>query len=250
MGTVALVFLARFGPRKDSLSRGCEKLGDELDLAFDPCLFVIDVAAFDSPDRLDPAQGCLGRSQGSKALTVAKEAFHGRMIALDQIVAPLSVDMPDTVEMRIIAMVDLANDPGVGRGFVCHNDDRPMQAHPLNRLVQKGLCRLRIPSCGKTEVDHLPVRIDGTPQVAPLAADADIGFIDMPVDAGSAQVFLGPFCDLRTKLLNPAIHGRPVNGDPALCEQVNDILIGQRVAQIPPYRAKDDLARKTVMLEW
>ncbi len=51
-GTVALVCLGCFRPRKGGLTRGREKLADELDLASDPCLFVIDVAAFNDPGRV------------------------------------------------------------------------------------------------------------------------------------------------------------------------------------------------------
>lgn len=43
----------------------------------------MDVAAFDGSDGLNPTHSCFGLSQGSKALAVAKEPFHGCMIALN-----------------------------------------------------------------------------------------------------------------------------------------------------------------------
>ncbi len=46
----------------------------------------MDVAVFDASDGLNPAQGRLGRSQGSKALLIAEEPFQGGMIAFDQVV--------------------------------------------------------------------------------------------------------------------------------------------------------------------
>jgi len=55
--------------------------------------------------RIEPSQGRLGRSQGSKALTVSKDPFHGRVIAFDEVVAPLFVDMPDAVKMWVIATI-------------------------------------------------------------------------------------------------------------------------------------------------
>jgi len=87
----------------------------------------MDVAAFDAADRLDPAQGCLGRSQGAKALTVAKEAFHGRMIALDQIIAPLSVDIVDAVKIWVIAVVDFADHSSIAMRLVGYNSYWPIK---------------------------------------------------------------------------------------------------------------------------
>jgi len=90
------------------------------------------------------------------------------MIALDEIVAPLSVDVSDAVKMWIIAMIDFANDASIGLRFVGHNRHGPVQSHTLNRLVQKGFSGLRVPSCGEAKIDHLPVRVDSPPQVRHL----------------------------------------------------------------------------------
>lgn len=108
------------------------------------------------------------------------------MIAFDPVVAPFSVDVPDAVKTRIIAVVDLTDDPSICLGFVGADRDRSMQTDTLDRLVEKGLGRLRVPPRGEAEIDHLAVCIDGAPEVAPLAADADIGFINMPIDARPA----------------------------------------------------------------
>ena len=64
-----------------------EELTDERDLASDTWIFAIDVAAFNGSNCFDPAEGRLCRSQGSKALSVAEKPLHGRVIALDDIVA-------------------------------------------------------------------------------------------------------------------------------------------------------------------
>ena len=130
----------------------------------------MDVASFDSSDGLDAAEGRFGRLQGSKALTVAEQPFHGSMVALDQVVAPLSIDMRDAVEMRVIPMIYLANDAPVCLRLVRADCDWPMQSHAFNRLIQKGLGGLCISSRGQTEVYHLAIRIDGAPQIPPLTA--------------------------------------------------------------------------------
>jgi len=67
----------------------------------------VNVGAFDGADCLDAAKGRLGRSQGSEAMPVSEEPFHGRVIALDQIVPPLSIDVPDAAKVRIIPVIDL-----------------------------------------------------------------------------------------------------------------------------------------------
>lgn len=95
------------------------------------------------------------------------------MIALDQVVSSLPVDVPNAVEVRIIAMIDLADDLTIGMRLVCTDRNRPMQPNPLDRLAQKGFGRLRIPPCRQRKTDHLTFCIDRAPQVPPLAADAD-----------------------------------------------------------------------------
>ena len=47
---------------------GLEQSMDERDLASDAVYAVMDVAALDGPDRLDPRQSALRRLQGSEAL--------------------------------------------------------------------------------------------------------------------------------------------------------------------------------------
>ncbi len=49
------------------------------------------------------------------------------MIALDQIVAPLFVDVPDTVKMRVITVVDIADDAPIGVCFVGADGHRLME---------------------------------------------------------------------------------------------------------------------------
>ncbi len=73
----------------------------------------MDMASFDSTHRFNPAQGRLGRSQQSKALLVSKEPFQGGVIALNKVVSPLLVDVPDTVKMGIIVVNDLTDSPPI-----------------------------------------------------------------------------------------------------------------------------------------
>lgn len=103
---------------------------------------------------------------------------------------------------------------------------------------------------GEVEVDHLAVGIDGASEIVPPATDADVGFVDMPVYTRTAQVFPGTPGQFGTELLNPAIDGRAINGDIALCQEINHILIGAWITQVLTNSTQDDLTRKAMMLEW
>ena len=61
------------------------------------------------------------------------------MIAFDEVVAPLLVDMPDAVRMWVISAIDLADDTSIGRSFICDDGDRAMEPYTLNRFVKKDL---------------------------------------------------------------------------------------------------------------
>lgn len=145
------------------------------------------------------------------------------MIAFDPMVSPFSVNMPYAVQMRVIAVVDLADDTGLGR--------------------------LRIPARGEAEIDHLAVGLNGAPEVAPLSADANISFVDMPVETGPTQMLLGAPRQFWAELLDPAKDGRAINRSVALCQKIDDILIRQRVSQRPPDGTENDPTRKAMMFK-
>lgn len=62
----------------------------------------------------------------NETLAVAEQSFHGSMIALNAVVAPLLVDVPDAVEMQIVELIDLADDAPIALRFVCDDGDWPM----------------------------------------------------------------------------------------------------------------------------
>jgi len=71
----------------------------------------------------------------------------------------------------------------------------------------------------------------------------------MPIEARPAQVLFRSLGQFRPELLNPSIDARSVDCDAALGQKIDDILRGQGKPQVPAHSAKDDIARKTVMLE-
>lgn len=171
------------------------------------------------------------------------------MIALNQVVPPFSVDMPNAVKMRIISMVDLADDAPIGVGRVGYNRYRSVQPHALDRPAQEGFGSLCIPPRSQSEVHHLTICIDCPPQIPPLTANTDVGLVGVPIDAGSAQMFLRSLGQFRAEFLHPAVHGRPINRDVALRQKINDVLIGQRIAQVSTHGAKNESTREAMMFE-
>jgi hypothetical protein len=87
-------------------------------------------------------------------LPVSEQPFHGRVIALDQIVPPLSIDMSDAIKVRIISVIDLTNDTSIAVRLVRHNCKRPVQAYTRDGLVEKGPCSLCIASRGEAARSH------------------------------------------------------------------------------------------------
>lgn len=73
-------------------------------------------------------------------------------------------------------MIDCANDASIGLRFVSHNRPGSVQPHTLNSLVQKRFSGLRVLSCGQAKIDHLIVRAESPPQVAPLAIHPEYRF--------------------------------------------------------------------------
>lgn len=212
------------------VSCGFKQASNECDLPSNAWLFVVDVSALDGPDRLYAAQGRFGGSQGPEALPISKETFHRGMIALDQVVSPLPVDVPDAVEVRIIVMIDLTDDPPIGMRLVSADRYRAVEPYTLNSLVEEGFSRFRIAPGSQPEVDHLAVSIDCTPQVAPPTPYANIGFVNVPIDARPPQMFLGSLGQFRPELLDPAEDCRSINIDATFCKKIDDILVGQRIA--------------------
>ncbi len=68
--------------------------------------------------------------------------------------------MPDAVEMRVIAVIDPADDAGVGLGLVGADHDLPMPPNRFDRLAQKGPASFRVPPRGQAKIDHLAIRIE------------------------------------------------------------------------------------------
>ncbi len=81
--------------------------------------------------------------------------------------------MCDAIEMRIVAVIDLTNNLGIGGRFVGANCDRTVQADAFDGVLEKSLCGFGIAPGGQAEIDYLSVRINSPPQIAPFASNTD-----------------------------------------------------------------------------
>ena len=77
----------------------------------------------------------------------------------------------------------------------------------------------------KEELTLVARVIHGAPKVTPLAANADMGLVDMPVQPAPAAVGTSAPGDLAAELPDPAEDGGPVHHDTALGQQIGDILV-------------------------
>ena len=73
---------------------------------------------------------------------------------------------------------------------------------------------------------------------------------DVPIQACLSQMAFCAPRQFRPKLLDPTKHGRAINIDAALAQQICNILVRQRVTQIHSYGAQNDQRRKPMTFEW
>ena len=97
----------------------------------------MDGAALEGPDRVHAAQGRPGGAQRPKALAGSKLPRYGGVAVFEGGFAPLSIDMPD-VDMRVISMIDLADDAPMARRPVRHDGNWPLHPDAFACLAPEG----------------------------------------------------------------------------------------------------------------
>src|SRR3954449_11822218 len=125
------------------------------------------------------------------------------------------------------------------------------QAHeraPRDQLEEALRCLL-VPLGTEQKVDRLAGAVDGPVQVAPLPADSDVRFINVPRPAARTQVAAHPLLQLRGEALDPAVHGRVIDHHAAIGEHSLKIAIADRELQVPAHRPQDYLGREAKAAE-
>jgi len=170
------------------------------------------------------------------------------VIAFNPAVLPLAIDVQDPFT-RQLKLVHLANHTDVAMCFVGCYCARLIDPRVLTSLLQKSPCRFDVPARGEAKVDQLSNLINCPPKVAPLSADADVGFSDMPVQATPSSVFERAFRYLRAKLAYPTVNCGGTNIDAALCQKISHVPAGERVSAIPTHGTQDNIGRKPMVFE-
>jgi hypothetical protein len=107
-------------------------------------------------------------------------------------------------------------------------------------FLEELLGRSRVSLSGKPKVDRGARGIDGTIQVSPVPALANVGFVDPPGAVGRFQFAPSSLVQFGGVALHPAPNGGVVSGETSFHDQFLDVSIGKREPQIPPDGANNE----------
>jgi hypothetical protein len=110
----------------------------------------------------------------------------------------------------------------------------------LQGFLEELLGRSRVTLSGKPKVDRGASGIDGTIQVSPVPALADIRFVDPPGAVGRLQFASASFVQFGGVALHPAPNGGVVSRETSFHEQFLDVSIRKREPQIPTDGANNE----------
>lgn len=134
---------------------------------------------------------------------------------------------------------------GVGAMTVCRDPVRS-KAHGRPRRAEEGLGRLHITMLAQLRVDQVSVPVDRPVEVAPPAANFQVGLVDIPADPGSAPGSVTPFAQRvahdRQQLCLPVADSLMADFDPAYRHDLTQIPQGQPIAQPAEHDEGDDVA--------
>src|SRR3954451_12386555 len=196
-------------------------------------------------EALDRAPGCV---EGLEAAHPRHGLLDPEVITLD----PLLQVLADVMHRRARQQA----------GFPALRDGgwvgpRPIGADPVGgeqrlvfqRLAEEALGRVEITLRGEQEVDRVFVLVDGPVQVPPLAADLDVRFIDANRPAVWLAEGAQSLLDQGRVGQHPPVQGRVVDLQAALQEQLLDVAIAERIAQVPRDGLHDQCRLEVAALE-
>jgi len=115
--------------------------------------------------------------------------------------------------------------------------------HPSEQEELASSCR--IASLREENIHHLSMLVDGPIEIAPGAADPDVGLIDVPPPSHWQAVVSGSVDEERSETPDPAVDSHMIDLDAALGEQLLEVAVGEVVAEIPAHGDGDEVGRKT-----
>jgi len=89
--------------------------------------------------------------------------------------------------------------------------------------------RIHVPSWYDEDIDHLAVLVDGPVDLAPLAGDAHVGFVDEPPSSNAMSSVPCSVDEQRSEPLDPPVDGDVIDLDASLDEEFFDVSIRQSV---------------------
>jgi hypothetical protein len=96
------------------------------------------------------------------------------------------------------------------------------------------------------DIDHIPILIDSTPEIVPLALDVHEELVHVPdVSLTTLPTSEAPSV-VESELLTPLANGLMGDDDSPLCQELLNISEAQTESVIQPHRVTDDLGRKPV----
>jgi hypothetical protein len=81
-------------------------------------------------------------------------------------------------------------------------------------------------------------------QVDPSSRGCDVGFVDEPPLAWGMPAGSSCVDEQRGEPRHSPVHAHVIDGDAALSQQLLDVAVGERVAQIPAHRHQDHIRRE------
>jgi hypothetical protein len=103
---------------------------------------------------------------------------------------------------------------------------------------------LRVATRGHEHVDDLPELIDGAVDVTPPASHLHVGLINLPAAANSVSAGPSRLGQQRRESLDPAVDGDVIDLHTTFGEQLLNVAVRQRKAQVPAHCKDDHVGRQ------
>jgi hypothetical protein len=107
----------------------------------------------------------------------------------------------------------------------------------VQELTDEALSHVSIPRRSQQKIDCLALGIYRPLEVALRPFNPDLGRIDTVGIVGDAQVWSTPLVEFGGLMLDPAKHGRMIDGDASFPQEYCNTMIAQGIPQVPPHHA-------------
>src|SRR3954452_13038772 len=170
------------------------------------------------------------------------------MIALDPLLQVLS-DVMQRIFWQEPLFPGCGNGRRIGSGPIGADPVRREQGSVLQHLAEEAFGRLQIALRRQEKVDRDAVLVDGPVEVAPLAADLDVGLVNANRPTVRLAEGSQPALDQRRVSQDPAVHGGVIHRQAALEKELLNVAVAQGIAQVPRDRLQDQRCLEVAAFE-